>query len=256
MLQRCNALHFSTERERDEASPYFTKYAHLKTVISPIGLNISEYDALENRQQCKDRLRRLGFGQGTPVVIFLGGTVKRNQCDKMICAMRHIRPSNTQLLILGPTELEEVDGLWDSTDIAEDRARQLDIAKRVAVVGLLSRRDYLRALTSADLACVLGNQDYSELAVAECLCAGTPVALTEDVPSAQDVVESGGGFVLNSNFKSEMLSAELTSWLLDPNLGMRASVAARAFAKKKYDINNIVEDWRRYYTEIIEGLTF
>ena len=240
-LDGAAAIHFTSETERDLASPLGIR---APVVVEPNGIDLREFETLPPPGTFRARYH---LPDGTPIVLFLSRLHPKKGLDLLVPAFARIQPSNAVLVIAGPDE----DGYQTRV---ERWVAECGVADRVLFTGMLTGADKLAALADADLFVLPSYQENFGIAVVEALAAGTPVVVSDQVNIWREIVAAGAGAVVRTDV--ENLAATLTTWLGDSRRREAAAQVGRPFALARYDWTLIAARWREHYQRIASGPGF
>lgn len=235
-LDRASLLHFTTEIERRwvdrlELSP--------PAMVETLGLDLSEFDNLPDRGTFRAQNPRLA---NKPIILFLGRIHYGKGLELLIPALAMMRRKDAVLVIAGP----DSGGYQANVErwIAEHGVRD-----RVIFTGMLDTPAKLAALTDADLLAAPSFHENFGLAVIESLAVGTPVIVSDQVNLHPEVTAAKVGAVVPMEVPA--LAAELDRWLDDDALRHSAASRAPAFARRRFDWDQIARRWVGHYQKVV-----
>jgi glycosyltransferase involved in cell wall biosynthesis len=151
--------------------------------LIPNPLDLAEFD----QPLARGRFRR-EYGIDGPIVLFLGKVTPRKRLDVVVRAFARLEGRGQTLVIAG----NDMGGLDEATALA----RELGVADRVRVVGLLRGRERLVALADADAVVYPSEHEIFGLVPLEALLCGTPVVVGGDSGCAEVIRSTGGGEIV------------------------------------------------------------
>jgi Glycosyltransferase len=201
-------------------------------VIIPNGVAVDRYAHGEPLPGWRDKGQVIGFlgridepRKGLPVLL------------DAFARLAPVRP-DLHLLIAGPGDGDEV----------RERvpAEYLD---RVALLGMVSEEDKVRAYHSVDVFCApnLGGESFG-IVLAEAMSAGAPI-LASDIPAFRRVLGDGQAGALFTTGDPESLAREAARLLDDPGRRAKLSDEAR-LAVRRYDWSTVARDVVRVYETV------
>ena len=234
-LNGAAALHFTSDLERDGASPLQLRPSVL---VEPNGVDLDEFSAPSRPNSFR---ARFGLSAEQPLALFMGRLHVKKGLDLLIPAFARLDSKDAVLVIAGP----DADGYRAHVE-ADVAAHGLE--KRVIFAGMLQGADRVAAFRDADIFVLPSYQENFGIVVVEALAAGTPVIVSDAVNIHRQISAAGVGSVVP--LEVEALSQELMRWLQDPALRAKASHHAREFVQRNFDWNTIAQRWAQHYAEL------
>lgn len=131
---------------------------------------------------------------------------------------------------------------------AEDLVRELGIWKDVCFLG---KQELIEDILQSSSVFLLPSQNESfGLAALEALSCGVPVVASKAEGLPELIKHGEVGFLSDVGDVGDM-AGNVLRLLKDPNLHGNMSAAARKLAVDKFDISKIIEDYERYYFEVL-----
>jgi len=236
-LDHATALHFTTEIEKQavkrlELSP--------PAFVESLGLDFSEFADFPPRGSLRARFPQLGT---RPIILFLGRIHYGKGLELLVPALAQMRQYDAMVVVAGP----------DSQGFGEhikQLAAAAGVLDRLVFTGMITGSEKLAALIDADLLAAPSYHENFGLAVIEALAAGTPVIVSDQVNLHPDISAAGVGGVVPLD--ATALARELDRWLDDNELRQSAANAAPAFARQRYDWDQIAWRWVGHYQKVVE----
>ena len=205
--------------------------------------NIVDQSVFVNRESsdpsAKARIRR-ELGLDPNALILLGiGPHKGKGKQHMLKAAARIS-THFQFIILGGGA---------GRDALTKQSRELGIAQRVLLPGLLPERDVVRYYRAADWFIHPSLCDCSPLACVEAAFSGLPLALSEQTGNAPELVQEGAnGFTFDPTDDAQAVAC-LERILSTPAQQARAMGAASArLAKERFDVDIVAQ---RFFDKLV-----
>lgn len=233
-LNEADAIHYTSELERDAAAPL---RLDAPALIEGNGIDAELFSDLPPRGRFK---ARLPFGE-RPFVLFLGRVTPKKGLDLIIRALAEPRCAGICLAVVGPDEQPfrtRLDAL----------VRELGMADRVYFVGMLRGAAVVEALVDAELSLLPSLQENFATSVLESLAAGTPVIVSDQVDIHPDISREAMGAVIPRTV--EALATALAEWMGDPDRRRSAGLRARAYGLR-HGWDGIAERWAGHYSRLI-----
>jgi glycosyltransferase involved in cell wall biosynthesis len=238
-LQGAAALHFTTAIERD-----LTQSLGLATraIVEPNGIRIGEFESLPERGKFRSRF---GIPDTLPVCLFLSRVHPKKGLDFLLPAFAALKiPAH--LVIAGPVEAGYRTTL-------ESEISRLQLEKHVQFVGMLRGQEKLSAFVDADLFVLPSRQENFGNAVVEALAAGLPVVISDQVNLWPEIRGTEFGSVVPLDVKA--IADELSRWLSDREMRVRAARQALSFARARFDWDAIARRWAGHYAGVVHSST-
>jgi glycosyltransferase involved in cell wall biosynthesis len=236
-LDNAALLHFTTEIERD-----WVARMHLSppTLVESLGLDWSEFANLPPRDAFRSQYPQL---VSAPIILFLGRIHYGKGLELLIPALAMMRRRDAMLVVAGP------DTFGYRREIDQLMARH-GVGARVVFTGMIAGEQKLAALVDADLLAMPSYHENFGLAVIEALAAGTPVIVSDQVNLHPQIAAGGVGAVVPMDVVA--LAQTLDRWLEEEKVRQSAAGAARAFARERFDWNEIARRWVGHYRAVME----
>ena len=174
--------------------------------------------------------------------MFLGRIHYGKGLELLVPALAQMQRKDAMVVVAGP----DSQGFEQHVkDLATSGAGVLD---RMIFTGMIAGKEKLAALVDADLLAMPSYHENFGLAVIEALAVGTPVIVSDQVNLHPDIIAAGVGGVVPLD--PAALSRELDRWLNDDELRQSAAKIAPAFARERYDWDEIARRWVGHYVAI------
>jgi glycosyltransferase involved in cell wall biosynthesis len=211
------------------------------TLVETLGLDWAEFSNLPPRGTFRTHYPQLG---NAPIILFLGRIHYGKGLELLIPALAMMRRRDAMLVVAGP------DAFGYRREIERLIARHR-VEARVIFIGMIGGEQKLAALVDADLLALPSYHENFGLAAIEALAAGTPVIVSDQVNLHPQISSGGVGAVVPMDVTA--LAQTLDRWLDDGNLRQSAAAAARPFARKRYDWDEIARRWVGHYRGVLES---
>lgn len=213
-LERADAVHFTTERERDEAALLGADFGTRAYVVPP---------PVRRAMPIRGRRRR---GDGAPAtVLFLSRLDRKKGLDVLLDAWPLIRARRAGVRLV-------VAGAGEGRYARAMRARGARLGEDVAFVGFVSGAAKERCLAEAAVAVLPSHHESFGIAVVDALAAGVPVVVTPEVALSGMVAAEGLGVVAERTAAAiaDAVAGALANDVLQARVASHgASVVARHF---------------------------
>jgi glycosyltransferase involved in cell wall biosynthesis len=228
-LARAQALHFTTDTERDEAARHGRGFRERSFVIPPPWVGTASPDGG----------RRRG---ARPTALFLSRLHPVKHLELLIGAWRGVteRVPDARLVIAGegePAYVRHLRGL----------AAEAGVGESVSFVGFADGEAKERLLGEADAFVLPSYHENFGVAVLEALAAGVPVVVTREVQLSGFVEAHGLGLVARRGEAD--LAAGLAHVLTDDTLRARCMTDGRALVERHFSLERVGEALAGMYEE-------
>lgn len=209
-----------------------------KIVMIPLGLDLSAFRSLPEREEARGRL---GLLVDAPLVALVGRLVPIKDVGTFIRAValaaREI-PALRALIVGDGEERPRLEAL----------AAELGVSERCEFLGW--RADVETVYAAMDVLAVSSRNEGSPASVIEAMASGRVVVGTA-VGGVPDLIRDGVDGVLVPPGDPRALAAALVRLVRDAGLRARLGAAARAAALERYHAARLVRDIERLYEELL-----
>jgi glycosyltransferase involved in cell wall biosynthesis len=241
-LRRAATVHFLNSEECAEARNYGVQ---LHTSVLPNGVFVNQFADLPDKTTLSKAYPEL---EDKVVALFLGRLHPKKGFDLLIPALAHAITTCPQLhlLVAGPDQ-----GGYRSE--LEAQIRELGLLSRVTFLGMVSGKNKLDALASADFFVLPSHQEGDSVAVKEALACGLPVLIT---PACHfpEVQQAGAGIVVPPN--EQAWQEALCLLYKDKNSRIHMGQRACPLVQERYTWEKVVQqllDIYRYASILRQG---
>jgi glycosyltransferase involved in cell wall biosynthesis len=211
------------------------------TVI-PLFFPVEDFESLPERGQFR---RRFNLGN-RKIIMSLGRINFIKGLDFLVESFSGLAGTreDLSLVIVGPD-----DGYRNNL---ERLVANLNLSGRVLFTGFLSGQEKLAALVDADVIVQPSRYEQAAWAPIEAVLCGTPVIVSRDSGSGEDVTRMDAGYLVNYGDKKEMV--QTLQAILDDSAKAREKVRrAQEYIRTNLSINKKVEEYEKLYRECIEA---
>lgn len=128
---------------------------------------------------------------------------------------------------------------------------KLNLSDRVIFPGVLSGQEKLSALVDADILVQPSRYEQAAWAPLEAVLCGTPIIVSRDTGSGEDVKRLDAGYLVEYGNKQEMV-VTLQKILDDPSEARAKTQKARDFIWTNLSLTSMIEDYEKIYKDCIE----
>jgi glycosyltransferase involved in cell wall biosynthesis len=180
---------------------------------------------------------------GRTLVTFLGRITAKKRLDLLVEAFAGVAAADDRahLVVAGPD-----DGAGD--DLAS-RIASLGLGHRVSLPGLLTGGPKTALLRQSRVVALPSEDESFGVAVAEAMCAGTAVVVTEGVAIHHEVAAARAGLVVPPD--AEPLARALLTFVDDEQLAAEAGRNGRTLARGRWTWRQVAADLERMYEEAV-----
>ena len=239
LIDAADALHFTTEAERDLAAPLGYRPP---PIVEPNGVDPAAF----NSRVDSEAFRRQTLSSANDVLIlFLSRLHHKKGLDLLIEAFNSLPAPSSTLAIAG-----------SGSAAYEFRLQQLVAetprAHSIKFVGMLHGDRKWQAFVAADLFVLPSRQENFGIAVAEALATGTPVVISDQVNIHNFVSSNNLGSVIpldTGRLREEIArwSETVQQWRRQPASKHTFAERCRSAVKEQYDWNAIARRWVSHY---------
>jgi glycosyltransferase involved in cell wall biosynthesis len=160
-----------------------------RIAVVPNPLALDEFDPPVPRERFRARLHIDG-----PLVAYLGKLTPRKRVPLLVRAFASLGlPEST--LVIGGNDM-------GGGAAARAVARELGVQQRVIFTGLMTGRERLELLASADVLVYPSEHEIFGLVPLEALLCGTPVVVADDSGCGEVIASTGGGLVVRGDVEA------------------------------------------------------
>lgn len=241
ILKFADALHALTQEERARVVElgYETPVR-----VAPNGIDPAPFEETLN---VSDFLAKHPGLSGKRVILFLGRLHPIKGLEVLTRSYIKILQmvKDAALLIVGP----DGDGIQKQMEATLKTASALD---RTVFTGMLTGRDKLATLASADLLVLPSHAEVFGHVILEGWAAGLPVVVSRRCGLAPDVSEHDAGFVVEPN-DDVALTRAISTLLLDGKLRVRMGDNGRKLVKEKYSWRAVAASMADLYRTLVDS---
>jgi len=241
VLRRAAAIHFLSETERIESSPYLPR--SLWSFIVPNGVNIQHF---RKRPGIRAKLRsKYGVPQNAVVLLHVGRIHPQKNIHLVIEALALLREPDLYYFIVGSIY---------------DKGYYNAIIKRITTHGLNANVHFVGSVPSskvrlfyafADLLVMLSKVEGLSMSIIESLACSLPVIASNRVANAQEILNYGAGAVIRPNVNE--LAESISTILSNKRILKEMSNNASQMVKHEYDIVKVASLMKQAYLDILSG---
>lgn len=232
-LNAASRVHFLTATECQLTAPMGLRPS---TLVQAGGcLRLTDFDRLPARGAFRRRVPQIG---NRPLILFMGRIALEKGLRFLIPAMRHVRPMDAILAVVGPDARN-----YRATLQAE--VNRLGLCERIIFTGMLVGEERIEALADADLFCAPSDHESLGVAIIEALAAGLPSVVSEGVGIHREIVRAGVGAVAGRG--DTELAGEISRWLQDDSMRRGAAARCRPFVRARFGPPSDAQGWDQTY---------
>ena len=220
------AIHFTTEREREDALR--TKMPIPASFIVPNGISLREVPPPSPARRSHD------------TILFLGRINWKKGIDRLIAALPHIE--NARLVVAGNDE-------ENLTPRLRELAERLGVAARVEFLGPVDGEAKEELLAHATLFALASMSENFGNVVLEAMANETPVVLTAEVGLAEEVRRAGAGIVVQAQPRE--LASAINALLRDPEERRAMGQRGRRLVETRFAWPRIAEEMEAQYARLL-----
>jgi glycosyltransferase involved in cell wall biosynthesis len=210
--------------------------------IIPLFFNLSDYVKLPQPGEFR---KRYGI-KDKRIIMSFGRIAEIKGLDFLIDAFSDLARAREDvvLAIVGPD-----DGYRGKL---EDQISKLGIGEEVIFTGLLSGAEKFAALVDADVVVQPSRYEQAAWAPVEAVLCGTPVIVSNNTGSGEDITRMDAGYLVDYGNKPQMADT-IQSILKNPSQARAKVTKAKKYITDNLQINTKVGEYERLYQECIEA---
>ena len=237
ILKFADALHTLTDEEMKSISGLGYR---TPVFVTPNGIDLSQFETLPDISEFMAAYPDLS---GKRVILFMGRLHSKKGLD--VLARSYVSLSHkfkdVALLVVGPDE--------DGTRKRMESILKISPAlRRVVFTGMLTGKDKLAALASADLFVLSSYSEGFSMAVLEALAGGLPVVISKHC-NFPEVSEHDAGFVVEPN--DAAVTEAISTLLSDDQLRTRMGQNGLNLVREKYTWDTIAASMAGLYQRLV-----
>lgn len=217
LVRRAGAVHFTSEREREEAEGLGVT---MRGIVIPLGIATGDH-------MPADRAGRAATSDSTKTLLYLSRLDPKKNVEGLLHAMALLVPRLPGLtLSIGGA------GEPDYERSLRALATSLDLDEHVRWLGHIEAERKSAALAAADAFVLPSHSENFGIALVEAMLAGLPSIIGRSVALAAEIERHGGGIVVDP--EPAGIAAGIAQLLGDPNLARAMGERARQHAQRTY----------------------
>jgi glycosyltransferase involved in cell wall biosynthesis len=227
------AMHYTSIAEQQHASRLDCRMP--PGIVIPLGVELVPPAGWEALLACHPELA------GRKLVTFLGRLTPKKRLDRLVDAFAEVVAADDRahLVVAGPD-----DGVGDALR-RQIAARGLE--DRVSFLGLIVGASKSALLHRSRVVALPSEDESFGVAVAEAMCAGTAVVVTEGVAIHHEVAAARAGLVVTA--AGPPLAEALLSFVRDEQLAAEAGSNGAALARSRWTWRQVAADLERMYED-------
>jgi glycosyltransferase involved in cell wall biosynthesis len=213
-----------------------------KIAIIPLFFNVNDYKNLPPQGEFRKK-----YGITDKRIIMSFGRINQIKgLDFLVDSFSELTRSRQDavLAVVGPD-----DGFGDKL---KEQVLKLGLGDRVLFTGLLNGQDKFAALVDADVVIQPSRYEQAAWAPVEAVLCGTPVIVSNNTGSGEDISRMDAGYLVDYGDKTQMVEM-IQSILNDPNKAKVKVNKARKYISDNLQINTKVGEYERLYQQCIEA---
>lgn len=236
-IKRTNAIHFTTEDERDKSLATVPLLKETHNFIVPNGINIGSIiknkNIRENLQIAKEKI----------VLLFIGRIHRVKGIHFILEALKKLNIRNIAFLIVGNKE--------DLDYVNQLKKLSNQLGESIIWLDSIPREEIWDYYYSSDLFVLTSCSENFGIVAAEAMSCGLPVLISNNVGIWREVKADNAGFVVNQDV--DEIADVLKKCIEKPGLLQQLSLNARKSAERRYDIDKVADLMIKAYEDILIG---
>jgi glycosyltransferase involved in cell wall biosynthesis len=237
MLAHAEAVHCTATLELRQSRKWFPE--HLGRVL-PNLINLRQFNAMPGAEPARARWPQLRTD--TPKLLFLSRLSSKKGLDHLIDAAAQLHKQGTPVAVF-------VAGTGDDVyeQACRTRSETLGIAQHVHFLGHVGGVDKVSLFEACDLFVLPTSQENFGFVFFEALAAGLPVLTTDLVDTADEIAQSGGGFIVAQD--ATKIAALCHTLLGDRTELRRRGQLGRAWTFDRLDPARVGREFEAFYRD-------
>lgn len=233
-IKNAQAVHFTTNDERDKAYSNLELLTKMPSFVIPNGIEIN------NKNKYEDIKKKLNIPNDKFLLLFVGRIHRVKGIHLVLQALKKLNIKEIIFLIVGNEEDNEY----------VNRLKKFN-QNNVIWHESISREKLWDFYYSADLFVLPSYHENFGIVVVEAMSCGLPVLISKEVGIWKEVKTDNAGFVVNHDV--EEIADVLKKCLDNPEQLKELSKNARKSAENRYDINKVADLMIRAYEDVLTG---
>lgn len=223
----------------------FLGFEHPNVKIIPNGMNLQDFAVLPEKNTFRNQFH---IPKEKQLILFMSRINLKKGLDLLLPAFKQLlsERNNCLLILAGPD-----DGYLSET---QNFIKQNNLKDKIILVGMLTGKDKLAALSDADIFVLPSHSEGFSIATLEALISGTPSLLSDRVGFGDAIRENNAAHLIELNEKS--IVEGLNKMLDDKDYCQTLSKNGISLVKNKYDIKLVATQLFNEFEQIVKNNKF
>ena len=219
----------------------FLGFEHPNVKIIPNGMNLNDFAVLPEKNTFRNQFQ---IPKNKQLILFMSRINLKKGLDLLLPAFKKVasQRDDCMLILAGPD-----DGYLSET---ERFIRENNVESRIKLVGMLTGKDKLAALSDADIFVLPSHSEGFSIATLEALISGVPSLLSDRVGFGEAIRETNAAHLVALN--EESIVNGLNKMLDDKEYGKTLSKNGVSLVKNRYDIELVARQLFREFEKIVK----
>jgi glycosyltransferase involved in cell wall biosynthesis len=239
ILKNTELIQINNMDEKDDLKR-FLGFEHPNVKIIPNGMNLKDFAVLPQKGTFRNQFQ---IGMDKQLILFMSRINLKKGLDLLLPAFKKVASQRNDciLILAGPD-----DGYLSETQAFINQNKLDD---NIKLVGMLTGKDKLSALSDADIFVLPSHSEGFSIATLEALISGIPSLLSDRVGFGEAIKATKAAHLVELNEMS--IVDGLNKMLDDKEYCQTLSVNAISLVKNKYDINLVAKQLFYEFEKII-----
>ena len=244
ILKNTELIQINNTDEQDDLKR-FLGFEHPNVKIIPNGMNLQDFAFLPERNTFRNQFQ---IARDKQLILFMSRINLKKGLDLLLPAFKQIASQRDDCLLIlaGPD-----DGYLAETQYF---IKDNELQDKIRVVGMLTGKDKLAALSDADIFVLPSHSEGFSIATLEALISGVPSLLSDRVGFGEAIKENKAAHLVELN--EDSIAEGLNKMLDDKAYCQMLSNNGISLVKERYDIELVAKQLFNEFEKIVKNNKF
>lgn len=240
ILKNTELIQINNSDEREDLKR-FLGFEHPNVKIVPNGMNLNDFAILPEKNTFRNQFQ---IPKEKQLILFMSRINLKKGLDLLLPAFKKVASQRNDcvLILAGPD-----DGYLSET---ENFIKENSLEKRIELVGMLTGKDKLSALSDADIFVLPSHSEGFSIATLEALISGVPSLLSDRVGFGETIRETNAAHLIELN--EDSIVNGLNKMLDDKEYCQTLSKNGVSLVKNRYDIELVAKQLYSEFERIVK----
>jgi glycosyltransferase involved in cell wall biosynthesis len=240
ILKNTELIQINNSDEREDLKR-FLGFEHPNVKIVPNGMNLNDFAILPEKNTFRNQFQ---IPKEKQLILFMSRINLKKGLDLLLPAFKKVasQRNDCMLILAGPD-----DGYLSET---ENFIKENSLEKRIELVGMLTGKDKLSALSDADIFVLPSHSEGFSIATLEALISGVPSLLSDRVGFGETIRETNAAHLIELN--EDSIVNGLNKMLDDKEYCQTLSKNGVSLVKNRYDIELVAKQLYSEFERIVK----